>query len=216
VYGTLQTTASGKVKVKLVRFDSAKAGSEMHQRSFTLTSQTPKRLGKELARSAAQMFDRTPPPEPVDPSKLKVTEPVKPELTDPPIITDSPPTPSDEPSSGGKITGSTWGLIGGGGLGVAVGAGFLISARSLKGLVEAAPCETTANFRRLTTIERAGRIRTQVGGTLLVAGGAVLAVGAVRAVLQRGGGHRQESMERSVGIVPVEGGAAIVFSGGLR
>lgn len=216
VYGTLAAAPDGKIKVKLVRFDSAETGSEMHHRSFTLTAQTPKRLGKQLARSAALMFDL---PAPEEPPPVK--EPVAPREPDPAPAPDPDPEPTpdpapvDEPASGGRITRSTWGLVGGGALGAAVGAGFLISARGLGSLAERAPRETLDDFRRLTAIERAGRIRTQIGGTLLVAGGAVLATGAVRAILQRSSGT-PDSMERSVAIVPTSGGAAIVFSGGLR
>jgi hypothetical protein len=102
-------------------------------------------------------------------------------------------------------------------LGVAVGGGFLIAARSLRGELDRAPRETVADFRRLLDIERAGRIRSQVGGTLMVAGSVALVAGAVRAYLQHGGGRKSESMERSVAIVPVMGGgAALVLSGGLR
>ncbi len=220
VYGTITAAPGSKLKVKLVRFDSAKTGSAMHQRTFTLTAQTPKRLGKQLARLAAEMFDRQPAvdvdePEPTPPptrdiETIDVTEP------DP----DPDPAPPEDAPAAGRITGSTWGILGGGAVGVAAGAGFLFSARGLRGTLEAAPRETVDDFRRLTAIERAGRIRTQVGGALLVTGGAALAVGAVRAILQRrgggGGGGGSESLERSVALMPIEGGAAIVFSGGLR
>ncbi len=245
VYGTVAPTGDGKIKVKLVRFDSAKAGSELHQRTFTLTARTPKRLGKQLARAAAQMFDRQPPAEEVvQPARLerpaprvepKRAEPkrAEPDFTDEApedpevkLIEDPAPAADGERSdgersggerSGGRITGSTWTIIGGGALGVAVGGGFLLAARGLRGELERAPRETATDFRRLLEIERAGRIRSQVGGTLLVAGSVALAVGAVRAYLQHGGGRKSESMERSVAIVPVEGGgAALVFSGGLR
>lgn len=240
VYGTFEAAPGGKLKVKLVRFDSAPQGSEMFRRTITLTAQTPKRLGKQLGQLAAVMFDMPAPVEPVGtPSGLgprteertepvdrteprEPREPAEPrEPTPPPgetIVLDDPPA--------GRITKGTWGLIGGGALGAAVGAGFLLSTGSLERLVATAPRETVADFRRLTEIERAGRIRTQVGGTLLVVGGAVLATGIVRAVLQRGAGGGGESsdardgkgsLERSLSLVPVEGGgAAIVLFGGLR
>ena len=219
VYGTLAAAPDGKIKVKLVRFDSATSGSEMHQRTFTLTARTPKRLGKQLARSAAQMFDRQPPEDEVraapreqpDPGPNETIDTTSPE-DDP---ADPPPSRRGEPARGG-ITASTWGLIGGGALGAAVGAGFLVSARGLRAVLDRAPRETTADFRRLTAIERAGRIRMQVGSTLLVAGGAGLAAGAVRAILQSGRKTESESLERSIALVPVEGGAAVVLSGGLR
>jgi hypothetical protein len=222
VYGTFAAMPGGKIKVKLVRFDSAKAGSEMYQRAFTLNAQTPKRLGKQLARSAAAMFDRQPPPDevvrPASLGKVEKEEPVvvteeTPEPGPKPV---EPASPSDDGPAHGRITGSTWGILGGGALGVAVGAGFLISARGLAAELEQAPRATETDFRRLTAIERAGRIRMEVGGTLLVAGGAALAVGAVRAYLQHSRG-KPESTERSIALVPMAGGgAAIVFAGGLR
>jgi hypothetical protein len=219
VYGTVAPAPEGKLKVKLVRFDSAKAGSELYQRTFTLTARTPKRLGKQLARSAAQMFDRATPadaaarPEPAakpgekpadgrdaKPADVRATETSTETGTETIDVTeDGPETPEgarepaprsrvDGKPAHGRITGTTWGLIGGGALGVAVGAGFLISAHGLADQLTVAPHDTPADFLRLTEIERAGRIRTQVGATLLVAGGAALAVGAVRAYLQYRGG----------------------------
>lgn len=240
VYGTVAPTDDGKIKVKLVRFDSAQAGSEMHRRTFTLTARTPKRLGKQLVRSAAQMFDLQPPSEEVvQPARLErpaprgepksaepksaepkqaQVEPTETESDDPDVklIEEPAPTESGE-RTGGRITSSTWAILGSGALGVVVGGGFLIAAHSLRSDLDRAPRETVADFRRLTEIERAGRIRSQVGSTLVVAGGVALVAGAVRAYLQHGGGRKSESMERSVAIVPVQGGgAALVFSGGLR
>jgi hypothetical protein len=221
VYGTVVSTTGGKIKVKLVRFDSAKEGSEMHQRTFTLTAKTPRRLGKQLARSAAKMFDRAPPEEAVQPAPSEDRDPTPSETI---VVPDEEqgtatgltgPTPAEAPARGG-ITGGTWALLGGGALGVAVGAGLVVSARGLAEDAAAAPRATVDDFRRLTEIERAGKLRTQVGGVLLVAGGASLAVGVVRAYMQRGGGQKTESLERSIALVPVEGGAAVVFSGGLR
>ena len=217
VYGTFAAAPEGKLKVKLVRFDSAKMGSELHQRTFVLTARTPKRLGKQLARSAAPMFDRPVPAEPAVQGEREPAEPAEPESAEPaeptPIEPRSTPASDVGPASGG-ITKTTWGLIGGGALGGAVGVGFLLAARSLEGELAAAPRATVMDFRRLTEIERAGRIRMQIGTTLAVAGAAVLAVGVVRAVIQRGG--RSTSLERSVALVPVEGGAALVFSRGMR
>lgn len=244
VYGTLAPGAGGKIKVKLMRFDSTKAGSELHQRTFTLTARTPKRLGKQLAKSAAQMFELEPPAEEVArPARLEQrsaprgeeklvergAEEARAEETDDsdevtliegPELTAGGERAGGERAggerAGGRITKSTWGLIGGGALGVAVGGGFLIAARSLAGDLQRAPRETVTDFQRILQIERAGRIRTTVGGTLMVAGGVVLAVGAVRAYLQHGG-RKTESMERSLALVPVQGGgAALVLSGGLR
>jgi hypothetical protein len=242
VFGTVTGVPGGKLKVKLVRFDSAPSGSELHQRTFVLTAQTPKRLGKQLARSAEQMFERTASEEPVEQVERRGLGAVKPERTEKaekaetaekteklePAETVEPAEPTesaplaprseraaDEPApASGGITKTTWALLGTGALVSAVGGGFLLAARSLEGDLATAPRRTVQDFQRLTAIERAGRIRVQVGSTLAIAGGAVLAVGAVRAVMQRG--SKSTSLERSVALVPVEGGAAVVFSKGMR
>lgn len=219
VFGTVAAAPGGKLKVKLVRFDSAPAGSELHQRTFVLTAQTPKRLGKQLARSAAQLFDLAAPEEPVAQVERREPRAEKPEQEAPtesaPLGPRSERAADDEPApASGGITKTTWGLIGTGALVSAVGGGFLLAARSLEGDLAAAPRRTLQDIQRLTAIERAGRIRMQVGSTLAIAGGAVLAVGAVRAVIQRRG--TSTSLERSVALVPVAGGAAVVFSKGMR
>lgn len=231
VYGTVTAAPGGKIKVKLVRFDSAQEGSELHQRTFTLTAKTPKRLGKQLAKVAAKMFDREPPAEPARPARIQDLEPPPTETID---TTDSDGDgdgsgdsrgrgdagASEEVTSAsrraGGVTGGTWVMIGGGAALAAGGGGLLLSTLSLRAQVQTAPRATMTDLLRLQQIERAGRLRTQVGMTLTVAGGAVLAAGVVRAVLQRRG-NDSDPRERSLALVPVEGGgAALVFSGGLR
>lgn len=229
VYGTVAAAPGGKIKVKLVRFDSAEEGSELHQRTFTLTAKTPKRLGKQLAKVAAQMFGREPPAEPARPTRIEDLEPPPTETID---TTDGDSDGDGDGSSrgdagasqgvasvsrrAGGVTGGTWVMIGGGAALAAGGGGLLLSTLSLRAQVQTAPRNTMTDLLRLQQLERAGRLRTQIGMTLTVAGGAVLAAGVVRAVLQRRG-NDPDPRERSLALVPVEGGgAALVFSGGLR
>jgi hypothetical protein len=136
VFGTLLITVDGKVRVKLVRFDSVKAGSEMFQRTFVLSAGTPRRLSKQLARSAAKMFGREvteegapitpapptpptpePPAPPTTPEQPAPGEPSEPsDLSDPPTPTEpSPPiistTPEPAPAPAPAADESTGGRI---------------------------------------------------------------------------------------------------------
>lgn len=208
VYGEFGVLPNQQVKVKLYRFDSEKSGSSMDRRTFKLTAQTPEQLGKELARQAAPMLDRPVPVEPVAPPRSVGTpgRSIIEDVTAPPKPT---PAPSDDKPRR-KIATSTWAIIGGGAAASAVGVGFLLSANSLKGDVADAPRETLPDFRRLASLERAGRTRTQVGSVLLLAGGAALSVGVVRAILSREPARR--APERDLALVPISGGAALVFT----
>ncbi len=245
VYGSLLITVDGKVKVKLVRFNSARTGSELYQRTFTLSASTPRRLGKQLVRaSAKKMFGRevteegaptppaptptppaptpTPPaptPTPAPAPTTEPTEPAEPTEPTPPIITTSkepgstPAQTADKPP-GGRITNGTWALIGSGALLAAGGSGFLYSASDLRDQIRTAPRATVDDLRRLTDLERAHKLRDQIGLGLAVGGGALLAVGVMRAIAQRDSAPQESSPALS--LVPVSGGAAVVFSGNLR
>jgi hypothetical protein len=259
VFGTLLITVDGKVRVKLVRFDSAKVGSEMFQRTFMLSARTPRQLGKQLARAAAKMFGRevteerepiTPAPPPTTPApppttpeppapSPTTTEPPAPSptTTEPPApspTTTEPPTPTEptppvittatDPGStpaqtadkptGGRITKGTWALIGGGALIAAGGGGFLYSARDLRDQIRAAPRVTDDDLRRLSDLQDDSILRDRIGTALAVGGGLVVAVGVMRAMAQRDSGQKES--EPKLSLVPVSGGAAVVFSGDLR
>ena len=209
VYGTLLITVDGKVRVKLVRFDSAKSGSELYQRTFVLSASTPKRLGKQLARASAKMFGRevrelrevaapTPPEPPTPAEPTTPAEPITPAEPTPPIITspeqpESAPAGSSEEPSGGRITMGTYALIGSGALIAAGGAGFLYSAYDLRDQIRAAPRATPDDLSRLADLEDTALLRDRIGTALAVGGGAVLVVGVMRALAQRDSGPGVEA-----------------------
>jgi hypothetical protein len=94
---------------------------------------------------------------------------------------------------------------------MATGTGFAIAGSALRGDAANARETTPDDTKRIAAIDRAARIRTTTGTVLLVAGGLAVAGGVVRAILQR----RPSDPDRAVSIVPVDGGAAVVFSGRL-
>lgn len=242
VFGTLRVGDDRRVVVKLTRFI---AGAERRERTFVLTSETPAALARQLGRSARDMFeaggkgkaededgddgddgedgeepraggeDEEPRRAPLDElledepgaargARGKRDERGEPGERDEPA--DDPP-----PARGGRVTLGTYLLISGGAMTVAVGTGFAIGAYSLHDDLRSARATTPDDTRRIAAIERAIRLRSTVGTVLLVGGGLAVAGGVVRAVIQR----RQPAADRSLSVVPLEGGAALVFSGQL-
>jgi hypothetical protein len=120
--------------------------------------------------------------------------------------------PADAPGPRrGRVTTGTYLLIAGGVMTMAAGTGFTIGAHALRDDALNAKKTTPDDVTRLAAINRAIRIRSTTGTILLVSGGLATAGGIVRAILQR----RPVETERAVAIVPVTGGAAVVFSGRL-
>jgi hypothetical protein len=206
------SSINGGVAVSVTTFT---LGEGSKARSFYLEGETVDALAEGLAEELAAKAKKPPKPkEPKEPKQDKQDEPVEP--TEPPVANDPPPTTTDteqEPIVRGKITTGTWGLVIGGGIGVLAGGGFLLSANSLEAQVRRQPTETRADIDRLLALEKAGKLRTQIGGALMIAGGAALAIGAVRAVIQR----REVTNEKPmIDIVPERGGASVLFTVGLR
>lgn len=239
VFGTIRTTDEKRVLVKLTRFI---VGVERRERTFALTAAAPSALGKQLVRAAREMFDLEPvaeasserprkEPARVNPllesydrprAGLGRTEPArterrkgdaeKTEVAEREVSVAPVAEPSDTPARPrGKITTGTYAMIGGGAAGAVIGTGLLIAAYSLRDDIKAAPRDTVEQIDRLRELERAGSLRTQLGAVFLGVGSAVAITGVVRAVIQR-----RPVDDRGVAVVPMDGGAAVVFSGSFR
>lgn len=203
VFGTVTQGKGNVLRVTLTRF---RPGPDRQQQTYEITGET-EAYPDELVRKAAALFG--------GPQPGTVTTPV-----DPPDDTITPPgmpaTPdvTDEPAAG-AITASTWGLIGGGAVGIAIGIGFRVSASGISDDVTSFPQpQTRADFDRLTALEDRGRLHAQVGVALIVVGGVALTAGIVRAVLQRQSPPKEA--DRVVSVVPIRGGAAITVSWELQ
>jgi hypothetical protein len=195
VFGTV-TYDAGKVKVTITRFEPK---PDRQQQTFELTGKTADALASELVRVSRPLFGKgevLPDPDPkLDPDPKPDPDPVKPATVP------------------GKISTSTWGIIGGGAVATAAGIVMLVSAQSIKRDVENAPNETLDDLRRLKALEDRGVARTRIGDVLVVAGGVAIAVGVVRALMQRRPTEVQpEQPSTVVQPVLIEGGAAVVLT----
>jgi len=241
VFGTVRVADDQRIFVKLTRYI---AGTERREKTFVLTSETPNALARQLARSARDMFDLPPPggEEPEAPAEGEPEEPARPRRRPPKATTPEEPAarrsgkkvvvlddrpgdepggepggePGDEPGGAarrdrGRVTAGTYLLISGGVMAMAAGTGFAIAGAALRGDADNARETTPDDTKRISAIDRAARIRTTTGTVLLVSGGLAVAGGVVRAILQR----RPGEPDRTVSLVPVDGGAAVVFSGRL-
>lgn len=197
VFGTV-TPGTGKVlKVTLTRF---RPGPDRQQQTYEITGET-EAYPDELVRKAAPLFGGNaqvdePPDEPDAPPE----EPVK------GLVDEAPP---------GNITAGTWGLIGGGVVGVAIGIGFRVSASGIADDIAALPTpQSRADFDQLTELEDRGALHVRIGTALIAVGGIAVAAGIVRAVVQRKSPARPD--ERVVSLAPIAGGAAITVTWGMR
>jgi hypothetical protein len=198
------TPINGGVAVRVTTFTLGE-GSKV--RAYSLEGENVDALADALTEELTAKARRTPPKgkdkvkeEPVDPPETPEETPEETRL--------EPTTEPGEPKATGTITNGTWGLIIGGGAGVVVGGGFLLSANSLKGEIQRQPTETRQDIDRLLALEKAGKLRTQIGGALMVAGGAALTVGIVRAMIQR----REPAEKPMIDVVPERGGASVIFT----
>jgi len=189
VFGTIAQD-DRTVRVTLTRFDR---GSAPQQRTFALAARTTDELAQALVRAASPLLDLA-----------------APEPSAPPVA-----APRETAPAAPRVTTGTWLVIGGGATLAVVGAGFLWSAYSLRNEVESAPMRSDADFLRLRELERRGTTRAYTGDVLVAVGGAVIAAGVIRAVVQRSS-RRADSRAPSITIAPITGGAAVVVSLGLR
>jgi hypothetical protein len=202
VFGTVAFDG-GKVKVTLTRFEPK---PDRQQQTFELTGKTADALASELVRVSGPLFGKATKPG----NDVVITDDPKPDV---PTKPEEPTTPKPA-TVPGKITTSTWGIIGGGAVAVGAGIVMLVSAQSIKRDVENAPNESLEDLRRLKALEDRGIQRTRIGDVLVVAGGVAMAAGIVRAVIQRSRSSESAPTPTPdpIALVPIEGGAAVVFT----
>ncbi len=193
VFGTISYHAGGKLKVTLTRFD---VGPDRQQQTFELAGGTAEQLATELVKASTPLFGgvvieedpRTPPTGP------------------------GPERPIEDKPVPGRITTGTWALVGGGVVLAVSGVVMLASAQSIKRDVQNAPTDSLDDIRRLRALEDKGVQRTLIGNVLLIGGGAALAVGVVRAVIQRKATRAAAVDDPIVQPVLTEGGAMIMLT----
>ncbi len=200
VFGSISTDEDGGLKVTITRFDP---GPDRQQRTFTMVSTTADGLAEELARVAAPLFGKP---------KVDVDEPIPVDDPKDPIDPVEDPPKRDAPA--GTISGVTWGVIGGGGAATALGVLFLVQASGIADDVRTAKHDTPDDFARLTALEDKGRSRQYLGIGFTAVGAVALAYGIYRAVTERKApGSEASAMKLTP--VPLEDGAALVFTMGL-
>jgi hypothetical protein len=229
VFGTIVAKADGGATVRLTWFD----GTANEQR-INLEGEDSEALAESLvygltdgARNAppkprvplSKPSDRTErvterlterPTEPTEKPRAKeetIDKPVeKPRRDDKEIDLGLPPPPAEK--SGTDTL--TIGLIAGGAAATLVGAGFLVSANSLKDEVNHAPTATYDDLVYLQSLEHAGKLRMGIGFGLIAAGVGTGAVGVWRLLSH----HEPTRSERALTFVPERGGASVVWTMG--
>lgn len=190
VFGSITMLDEDRLKVTLTRYDP---GPDLQQRAFTVEGSVDEMATEliELSRSLFDGSDEEPdPPDPEVPDK---------------------PDPKPEGESG-SIGGTTYVFLVGGGVATAAGLGFLYSSYQISKEVQAFKPRTEDDFDKLVPLENRGAQRQLIGTILTAAGGAVLVYGIIRAVQDRGTRSSSSEVSRRLTPVPVEGGAALVFS----
>lgn len=194
VFGSITMLDEDRLKVTLTRYDP---GPDLQQRAFTVEGSVDE-MASELIELSRPLFDGSN-PERDDGEGDGPDLPEKPE---------TPEVPDGEP---GSISGTTWGFLIGGGVTTAAGIGFLYSSYQIANEVKAIRPRTEADFNKLVPLENKGAQRQLIGTVLTGLGGAVLAFGIFRAVRDRGTRSSSSEVSRFTPI-PIEGGAALVYS----
>ena len=200
-FGTLRTTPDG-VLVTLVWLDK----NGRHEHAFALAGSTTDDLVGELVDQAREVFDGK---KRAKQSRVEQTfgggPPSRTEPTEPPPIT-------DVPSTNAGPTKGTWAILFSGLAVTGAGAGFLIAANNLRGEVNSAPTETSDDIDHLLALENAGRLRTQIGTGLMIAGGLTTLIGVGRMVWQKRQASQREHSR--IQVKPESGGASVVLTWG--
>src|SRR5262245_10105953 len=178
VYGSIVNRAEGGVIVRLTWFDGT-----AREQKLVLTGDTPEDLADQLVygltEGAMKNKDQQPKlkvPKAIAKHTPRTPDPETPEAELPPGI-EKVETTNNKDDYNGTLT---IGLIGGGAAVTLIGVGFLVSANSLKGEVERAPTDTYSDLAYLASLERAGKLRTEIGAGLMIGGVAAGAVGVWR------------------------------------
>ena len=184
VFGVIIVQSRTKLKVTLTKFDPA--GPDRQQRTFEISGSSADALAAELVRVSGPLFGKPEgkPSKPIAPDK---PDPDKqdPDKQDPDKQDPDQPDPDLKPKTASKISSTTWAIAGGGAVAVLAGVGVLVSAQSIKDAANAAPHDTIEDFQRLRSLEDRGVLRTRIGDALLVVGGVAMAIGVVRAIMER-------------------------------
>lgn len=195
VFGTIAMVDDQRLKVTLTRFDP---GPDRQQRTFTVEGDVEE-MSEELIKLSRSLFDGT---EAVEEK--------------PPIIEEPPPPP---PKKDGEVSGTTYVFLVGGGATLAAGVGFLYSANEIAKDVNAKKPRNDSDFVELVTLENKGAQRQLIGTVLTGASVLALGYGIIRLLQERSkAGSSDSTAELSGGAtrrltpVPIEGGAALVFS----
>ena len=196
VFGSITADEDGAVKVTLTRFDP---GPDRQQRTFELSSSSSDALADELVRVSAPLFGG----EPVAVEEVR-RDPVDPPSVDPPTI--------DAPA--GSISSTTWAVLGGGAIATTFGVVFLVQASGIADDVRAAPRDTPQDFERLTALEDKGQLRQRLGIAFTAFGAVGLGYGVYRLLQERKAPARDRTALRLMP-VPLDGGGALVLTGGM-
>ena len=172
-----------------------------HLVDYVIKGDSPESLAASLGDKLGQRAKAEPAPAPA---------PI--EVNPPPVAPKPEPVEPVEVARG-RVTKGTWAMILGGGIAVAAGTVFVVSGQGLNEDIRHAPVDTLPQIRQMQALEDRARTRFRIGGTLLVAGGAVATIGVIRAVLQRRTPREERPM---LDVVPEDGGASVLFTVGWR
>lgn len=196
VFGTIAMLDDDRLKVTLTRYDP---GPDRQQRAFTVEG-TVDEMADELIKLSCSLFEG----ETCD-STEEPDDPIKPDPDKDKVL---------RPRATGEVSGTTWVFLVGGGAATAAGVGFLYSAIQISKQVEEFKPKTDADFRELVPLENKGAQRQTIGTALTAVGVVALGYGIIRMVMERSErpADSDSISSRRLTPVPIEGGAALVFS----